>query len=479
MSQPFRRLFAVAATVAASLTAVPAAAASFALRPAVNYAPGGKAGQTLAVGDLNGDRRPDIVVGNLLSEDVSVLLSKPGGGFQPATRYPANGGVGGVAIGDVNLDGHPDVAAGVGSAGVSVLHGDGAGGFAPPKTYPGDGTSVYFVAIGDLNGDGRPDLAAIGAKVLALLQKADGDFGVPWSYDAGFIPDSLAIGDLNRDGHNDLAVASQDGAAYMLGTGERVFNPLGPPQPVTAPPLYWLRIADINRDRRPDLVAADLGGANGVTLLRAASSGGFLGPQLVATERSVRSFAVADMNGDGLLDLVLGQTSPDTVGVMLRRGSGFTAPIETPLPDSPVALETADLNRDGLPDVVTANYDGDTVSVLLNSSTPTAGLSVHVLRFGRNPVGSRSASRTITVTNTGAARLRPSSLRMIGPDADEFRISGDGCTGESLPPGKACRVAVRFAPVTRGLGRAVLRIRSNDPASPATVGLHGTGVRAP
>jgi hypothetical protein len=137
------------------------------------------------------------------------------------------------------------------------------------------------------------------------------------------------------------------------------------------------------------------------------------------------------------------------------------------------------VNRDGLPDVVTANYDGQTVSVLLNASTPTAGLSVHALRFGRNPVGSRSASRTITVTNTGAARLRTASVRVVGPDADEFRISGDGCTGGSLPPGKACRVAVRFGPLARGLGRAVLRIGSNDPASPAKVGLRGTGVRAP
>src|SRR5207245_4653373 len=138
-----------------------------------------------------------------------------------------------VAIGDLNGDGRPDLAvASHYSDAVSVLLGNGDGNFRA-RVDVGAGGNPYSVAIADLNGDGRPDLAVANwhsSTVSVLLGNGEGTFGVKTDIGTGNVPWSVAIADLNADGRPDLAVAN--GGYYpgnvgtvsvLLGNGDGTF----------------------------------------------------------------------------------------------------------------------------------------------------------------------------------------------------------------------------------------------------------------
>jgi len=146
-------------------------------QPAVAYDSGGTNSESVAVGDLRGDGILDLVVADGYDSDnvVGVLLGNGDGTFQPAVTYLLKGLANrGVAIGDVNGDGIPDLVViticekikGAGCYGdgtVSVLLGNGDGTFQSPIAYSSDGYLGVAIAIGDVNGDGRPDVMAINA----------------------------------------------------------------------------------------------------------------------------------------------------------------------------------------------------------------------------------------------------------------------------------------------------------------------------
>jgi len=118
--------------------------------------------ESVAIGDLNGDGHLDLVDADYGDNTVSVLLGDGGGGFSAAPGSPFAVGAYpySVAVGDLNGDGRPDlVTANAGDNTVSVLLGDGGGGFsAAPGSPFAVGANPYSVAVGDLNGDGHPDL---------------------------------------------------------------------------------------------------------------------------------------------------------------------------------------------------------------------------------------------------------------------------------------------------------------------------------
>ena len=113
----------------------------------------------MAVGDFNGDGRPDLAVANEFSYNVAVFLGTGDGTFQPARFFATDRGALAVSVGDVNGDGRQDLAvANYGSTTVSVLVGNGDGTFQAAQNF-GVGNAPAFVSIADFNADGQPDLA--------------------------------------------------------------------------------------------------------------------------------------------------------------------------------------------------------------------------------------------------------------------------------------------------------------------------------
>ena len=342
--------------------------------------------QSVAIADLNGDGRPDLVTANkgvsgnpIVGNTVSVLLGDGDGTFGPKTDFDTGSAPSSVAIADLDADGRPDlVVANTSSNTVSVLLGNGDGTFGS-KTDFDTGNAPNSVAIADLNGDGQPDLVvavdgSYPAMVEVLLGNGDGTFGAKTGYGHAYVPlRSVAIADLNADGRPDLVVAV-DGSytamvGVLLGNGDGTFR--GGGSFGRGSDAQSLAIADLNADGWPDLAVASFGGT--VSVLLGNGDGTFAFQTDFSTEYSASSVAIADLNADGRPDLAT--ASSLTLSVLLGNGDGTFAP-KTHFDTEPysVSVAIADLNADGRPDLATANSYSNTASVLLGNGDGTFGV---------------------------------------------------------------------------------------------------------
>ena len=237
--------------------------------------------------------------------------------------------------GDFNGDGKLDLA--VASPGsetggnwtLSVFLGHGDGSFGSPLVVAEGSGNPSQMVVADFNGDGKADLAVVDqttGSLLVLLGNGDGTFSAPQNYFAGSGGVYLVAADFNGDGHVDVAVSAVSVAganvAILLGKGDGTFAP-----PTFIAGAGPVAVGDLNGDGKSDLVSSFpfqvfLGKGDGTfTAL-------FPNPST-----SISVTALADMNGDGILDVVGG------TAIVLGNGDGtFGAPI-TLISPRPYTLE--------------------------------------------------------------------------------------------------------------------------------------------
>jgi hypothetical protein len=271
---------------------------------------------SVAIGDVNGDGYLDIVVANSGSNTVSVYLGNDAGTFAPAPNSPYTVGTKpySVAIGDVNGDGYPDiVVANHDSNTVSVLLGNAAKTFAkaPNSPYP-VGTKPYSVAIGDVNGDGFMDIVVANSGSDSVLVYLGNDTGTlaqaPNSpYPVGKNPRSVALGDINKDGKLAIFVANygSNSVSVLLGNSDRTFSQApNSPYSVDKSPSS-IAIADLNKDGYLDMVTANEVD-NTVSVLINFEGTLFSAPNFpYSSGKNPVSVVLEDADKDGNLDIII------------------------------------------------------------------------------------------------------------------------------------------------------------------------------
>ncbi len=343
----------------------------------------------VALGDVNQDGKPDLVVASGKERSITVLLGQGDGRFRAARGGPIKvpDHPSEMVLGDLNGDGKPDLAlASHDSYGVMLLLGDGNGGFALAAKSPvlmkeGKHPHTHGLDAGDLNGDGNLDLVTVNSHpdndVSVVLGDGRGGFtrapGSPFA--VGRSPYPGALGDLNGDGHLDILATttdrSKDGQAVsreltvLFGDGRGGFRRGQVPLRTEHP--WFVAVGDVNGDRKPDLVATHAERSE-LTVLLGDGKGGFAettGSPFDLGHAAWR-LAVADVNRDGKADAVA--AAGDGVRVLLGDGRGGFRPA----PGSPFAtgkgtwqLAVGDVNGDGKPDVAASNLESDSVTILL------------------------------------------------------------------------------------------------------------------
>ncbi len=342
----------------------------------------------MAVADLDGDHALDMVTANYGSNTISVLMGTGSGTFQPKIDVPA-----GVArplaltSSDLNGDGHPDIVVvnGRSTDRVAVLLGDGTGGF-ETSTYPG-GHAAQAVIAADVNGDGDPDIATANGVggVSVLLGDGSGALEAAVDYPTrSSMCSGLAAADLDGDGNLDLVTAnsflgqgaSNHSVSVLMGRGDGTFGPPLRYRHVGTQPTM-VAIADLNGDGDLDLVTPNGGWpTHDASIMFGAGDGTFAAPVHVPMGPSPHTIAAVDLDGDGVVDLAATNLGTyygiplrhQGITIRLGKGDGTFGRKSTLKSTFPTSLTAADLNGDGAIDLAVANELASIVSVFLNRS---------------------------------------------------------------------------------------------------------------
>jgi Ca2+-binding RTX toxin-like protein len=422
----------------------------------------------LSIADLNGDGALDLVAGNYGNDTFSVLLGNGDGTFQPQTTFTAGAGaydygIQSMATADVNGDGKVDVIVGNNlNYNVTVMLGNGGGTFQPQKVFA-TGNNPNSVAVADLNGDGKLDIVTANTSdgtVSLLLGNGDGTFQPQKSFAAGPVTTSAALGDVNGDGKVDVVATNYTGGvSVLLGHGDGTFEA---PQSYQLPQYTrYVALGDLNGDGNTDIVTSGGDGTNVLSILLGNGDGTFQSPQTISDPRNPYSLTLADMNGDNAIDMVVADRDASEVSIYLGNGDGTFQPQQSfTVGSGPVPVRTADLNGDGVPDLVAGNYEGLSVSIWLSDAiAPTVAITTQAL------LHDTGISSNDWITSDG-------HLTLTGTVSDNNSVSGvhifDGATdlGAATVNGNSWSFTSDLAAGTHNLSAVATDVAGNHASVP-------------
>lgn len=417
---------------------------------------------SVAGGDLDNDGKMDIVVTNNLDNTISILRNTTSSGsisfaakidLSTALLQPRE-----LAVGDIDGDGKLDIV-------VSYLDGSIISVYRNTST-PGSislaskadvtvGSQPKGIAIGDIDGDGKPDLAVAnhGTNSVSVLRNTSTagsiSFATKVDFTVGSSPYSVAIGDVDGDGKPDLVVSNEvdntlsvlrnTSSAGNIWFATKVDFAVGP-QP------RGVVIGDIDGDGKPDVAVAN-NGLETVSVLRNLSSSGTISfaPKLdLLTPGNPNGVTAGDLDGDGKIDFAVPRQAANVVSLLRNTSSSgnisLASSVDLVTTGQPFGMgAVGDVDGDGKPDVIVANTFvntawGNSVSVLRN----TIGYATKLV-FGQQP---RSAVAGASISPAITVQIQDASGNLVSSDTRNVTLAIGTNPGGGILSGTATVAAV-------------------------------------
>ena len=411
--------------------------------------------------DFDGDGHLDMAAAVLPQDEIAVRLGRGDGTFGPVTRYAS--GVGPVFLegADMNGDGRLDLVVSLRNwhfeyvdptppGEVAILLGNGDGTFQAPGAAQPSGLDPLAMHVADLDGDGladvvvangysglQPDLSFFhGLGDGSLAPEIRLDVGTVEAYPYGWTyPMGLASGDFDGDGHNDLVVAVS--GLHDPGVPGTVRVLRGLPGGVFAPyatvadteSSASVAVADLDGDGDGDIAVADVASytaqrPGGLFTLLNDGTGAFAQPPILASGIGPRFVHVADMTGDGILDLVA-EANAGYAAILAGLGGGaYAAPSFF---GTPGAVSPGDFDGDGFQDMLVLSYTSS--FVMLNQTPSPVSLQIDAVISFNKQAGRGSGLLTFT-TNA--------ENDLVGFNVVEITAQGTTMINRALIPCEEC-----------------------------------------
>jgi hypothetical protein len=327
----------------------------------------------LSLADITGDRTPDLVTAT--ANLVRVHAGLGGGRFDLHSELTMLTTASGVLISDIDQDGDSDLLvsqrqlnAFAQTFDVALRFNEGDGTFAERGSIPA-GPGPWALAIADFNDDGLLDVVFsdfdTGEVSIAMATDAS-TFEVTTTIDIGSSASDVVIEDYDADGDLDILVADYGGGSIEVleadgdGFVQKSID--------TDPNPLEFEFVDLDQDGLPDLVVGHFSGFSGIGIHWGSGPGSFEAEEVLDISGQAVTPAVADINGDGHLDVAISALTNDRVVLYFSAGNRtWTTPVFLPTGDEPYGLDLADLDGDGDIDIAVAVREDDVVSVFINA----------------------------------------------------------------------------------------------------------------
>lgn len=350
----------------------------------------------VTISDLDGDGRNDIIGANSESNIATIYrnLSTPGN----ISMAPQNLNLGvpglNVAAGDLNGDGKPEVVFSEGNDGeklIVLINNSTPGNLSfSLQSLSLNGSSTKRVVIKDMDLDGKPDLIVSdqASNRISIVKNTSSGGNLSFSTDIieltvanAASTAGLDVVDLNGDGKPEI-ITSQfltEGGGFYIATNQSSpgsFSFSNFTQYNTSGTFVNLKVGDINRDNKPDIVATLFSGSVAVFSNETSSVGAapqFGSAQYLSTDHRPWGLDFGDMDGDGNIDIVVSTIGDDiSINVLNNDGSsGLNFPkVSVPVTYINRNIRIADIDGDSKPDIIFASVDD------ANNSIPSSNISI-------------------------------------------------------------------------------------------------------
>lgn len=352
----------------------------------------------LRVADLDGDGLNDLVIVNNARSKINLLYNQTGktnlqanskltsrrepNELPPDARFriesiASEKRISCLVVADLNGDGRPDIAYYGEPKELVVIYNQGTNSWSTPKRWPIDDgqLSPNALCTGDLNGDGRTDLVLLGDTCVYFLpQQADHTLGEPRKIPLSAPVKSIQVLDIDGDGRSDLLLVNwEDRNPYRFRL-QKTNGELGPEFYFSSPPIrsYWADNLEPGGKTQIISIAMNSGRASiseferkpAEPLSGCFSQGQFQVLPLNKTEKARRGLLWADVNGDGLQDLLVAEPESGQLSLYLQEKDGsLAAPKTFPTLAGITDLAVADWRGDGKPEIFMLSPDERQVGV--------------------------------------------------------------------------------------------------------------------